>query len=76
MANVTSVTIKLFREGVDSVAIDYDASNFSNVAALRAELGMQGKTCAVNNVVVSNENLPITHEASVAFTGGHKTGGN
>jgi molybdopterin converting factor small subunit len=68
--------ITLFREGIDSVAVEYDANNFSNVAALRAELGMAGKTCAVNNVVVSDENLPISNGDNVAFTGGHKSGGS
>ena len=72
---VDTKVIKLYREGTDSAEIDYDAANCSNVAALRSELGMTGMTCAVNGVIVSNDNLPLNAKDRVSFTGSNKTGG-
>jgi len=71
----TTKNIKLFREGTDSSEVDFDASDCSNVAALRGKLDMAGKTCSVNGVIVSNDNLPINDGDRVSFTGGNKTGG-
>jgi hypothetical protein len=68
--------IKLFREGVDSTEVDYDASNIANVAALKTATEMLGKTCSVNGIVCSNDNLPLNDGDRVIFTGGNKTGGN
>ena len=71
----TAKNVKLFREGTDSSEVDFDASDCSNVAALRGKLEMAGKTCSVNGVIVSNDNLPINDGDRVSFTGGNKTGG-
>ena len=71
----TSRMIKLFREGVDSTEVDYDASNIANIAALKTTENMLGKTCSVNGVVVTNDNLPLNDGDRVIFTGGNKTGG-
>tara|TARA_Y100000593_G_scaffold82070_1_gene153916 strand:+ start:3765 stop:4037 length:273 start_codon:yes stop_codon:yes gene_type:complete len=71
----TTKNIKLFREGTDSSEVDFDASDCSNIATLRGKLDMAGKTCSVNGVIVSNDNLPINDGDRVSFTGGNKTGG-
>jgi len=77
MAEVVTDTklIKLYREGTDSAEIDYDASNCSNIAALKGVLNCTGMTVAVNGVIVQNDNLPLNENDRVSFTGSNKTGG-